>query len=91
MDKHYDEYLNKMFYCFVTCSMLEKRENKRKWEEDEKKRVEEEKKRKERRKRLKTQLVEAILECQERQREREEAGEKEKDEVKERSGEEAWH
>lgn len=42
---------------------------------------------------MKAQLVEAILECQERQREREEAGEKEKekDEVKERSGEEAWH
>ena len=46
MDKHFDEYLNKMFYCFVTCSMLEKRENKRKWEEDEKKKVEEEKKEK---------------------------------------------
>lgn len=46
MDKHFDEYLNKMFYCFVTCSMLEKRENKRKWEEDEKKKVEEEKKKK---------------------------------------------
>ena len=46
MEKHYEEYLKNMWYCFVTCSMLEKRENKRKWKEMEGKKVKEEKKEK---------------------------------------------